>query len=174
MSVPEDVREKIRERLWKLADEIDWNLLSATDKGRYYRNWTSDAQIGGVLSRYMEVGAVRTYIKDAVMKVYSRRRQSDVHSPLNRLGIEQSVEIVKTYIKPHGVKLADGKVICWGPCKGWKIVLMAVHERSFEDQESHPFGAVLFNCTAGFGDVATRAVVENAATKLGIRKLVWV
>jgi hypothetical protein len=174
MSVPDDVRERIREQLWKIADEIDWNHLSVADKRRYYRNWTNDQHVGGVLSRYMEVGAVRTYIKDAVMKVYSRRRQGDLRSPLTRLGIDPAVETVKTYEKPHGVRLADGRVICWGPAKGWKVVLMALHERSFEDSGSHPYGAVLFNATAGFGDVSSRVVVENAATKLGIRKLIWV
>jgi hypothetical protein len=174
MSLPDEVRERIREKLWRIADEIDWNHLSATDKGRHYRNWTSDPHIGGVLSRYMEVGAVRTYIKDAVMKVYSRRRQGDLRNPLTHLGIDPSTNIARTYEKPHGVKLADGKIICWGPAKGWKVVLMALHERSFEDPESHPYGAVLFNAAAGFADSGSRAVVESAATKLGIRKLMWV
>ena len=135
------------------ADEINWNLLSASDKGRYYRNWTSDPAIGGVVSRYMEAGAVRTYIKDAVMKVYSRDRQADVRGALTRLGFAADAKITRTYIKPHGVKLADGKIVCWGPSKGWKVILMAVHERSFEDVESYPFGVVLFDASAGFGDV---------------------
>jgi hypothetical protein len=70
--------------------------------------------------------------------------------------------------------LIDGKIVCWGRSKLWKSVLMALHERSFEDLNSTPYGAVLLESSDGFGDAAARAVVENAATKLGIRKLAWV
>jgi hypothetical protein len=174
MSVPDEVREQVRAYLWKVADDIDWILLSATDKGKHYRNWTADPKVGGVLSRYMEVGQVRTYIKDAVLKVYARRRMADARSPLAKLGLSPSAEVAKTFIKPHGVKLADGKIICWGRAVSWKVLLMALHERSFCDPDSFPFGAVLLQASAGFADVTSREVVENAATKLGIRKLAWV
>jgi hypothetical protein len=88
------------------------------------------------------------------------------------MGIDPSTKIARTYIKPHGVKLSDEKIICWGPSKGWKVALMAIHERSFDDVEWYPFGVVLFDATAGFGDLSARAVMENAATGVGIRKLV--
>ena len=174
MSVPEDVRERLRTQLWKLADDLNWLLLPDTDKGKHYQNWTRDPQIGGVLSHYMEVGQVRTYIKDAILKVYSRRRMEDFHKPLAKIGLSPSSQVVKTFIKPHGVKLADGKIVCWGNAASWKLVLMALHERSFAEDDAVPYGAVLFQSSAGFADVASRAVVESAATKLGIRKLAWV
>jgi hypothetical protein len=174
MRVPVEVRERMRARLWQLADEVNWILLSDADKGKYYRNWTSDAEIGGILSRYMEVGQVRTYIKDAVLKVYARQRMADARSPLTKLGLSASNKVAQTFIKPHGVKLADGRVICWGRAMTWKAILMALHERSFADQNAYPYGAVLLQSNAGFADGDAQAVVENAATKLGIRKLAWV
>ena len=51
---------------------------------------------------------------------------------------------------------------------------MALHERSFCDQDSSPFGAVFIEASDGFSDPNARKVVENAATKLGVRKLIWV
>jgi hypothetical protein len=122
----------------------------------------------------MEVGQVQTYIKDAVLKVYARQRMADARSPLTKLGLSASSKVAQTFIKPHGVKLADGKVICWGRATTWMAILMALHERSFADQNAYPYGAVLLQSNAGFADAEAQAVVENAATKLGIRKLAWV
>ena len=51
---------------------------------------------------------------------------------------------------------------------------MALHERSFAELDSVPYGAVLLQSSAGFTDSDARAVVENAATKLGVRRVVWV
>lgn len=174
MSVPEDVRERIRAELWQRADELNWLLLTDSDKGKHYQNWTREPQIGGVLAHYMEVSQVRTYIKDAVLKVYSRRRMEDPGYALSKMGLSSTSQVVTTYIKPHGVKLADGKIVCWGRAVNWKLILMALHERSFAEVDSLPYGAVLLQSSAGFTDSTARAVIENAATKLGVRKLAWV
>lgn len=174
MKVPADVMQRMRELLWRLAEEADWNQLTDVDKGTYYRNWVADPKIGGVLSQYIGVNAVKTYIKDAVLKVYARRSREDAKTPLIKIGLNPASKIAQRYIKPHGIKLVDGKIVCWGRSKQWKSVLMALHERSFADVDSVPYGAVLLEASDGFGDNAARAVVVAAATKLGIRKVVWV
>ena len=63
----------------------------------------------------------------------------------------------------------------FGPCHapGWKAVLMAAHERSFGLRGGCPFGVVLTQSANRFSDEASRAVVADAAAKLGVAKLVW-
>jgi hypothetical protein len=148
--------------------------LNCCAKNTYYTNWTNDPAIGGVLSRWVGVGGVKSYLKDAVLKVYVRRSRSDHKKPLAKIGLNPSADVIKKFEKPHGVRLTDGKIVCWGRSKQWKIVLMALHERSFADLDSTLYGAVLLDSADGFGDQGARQVVENAATKLGIRKLAWV
>ena len=65
MSVPQSVRNELRTRLWKAADEIGWTSLSATEKKLRYENWSRDPAFGGTLARYMDNAHVRVYIKDA-------------------------------------------------------------------------------------------------------------
>jgi hypothetical protein len=174
MTVPREVMRRMREVVWPLADAADWNQLSAVDKGKLYREWSKDPAIGGVLSQYMDVTRVRPYIKDAVLKVYARRSTSEYSGHLRAVGLSPASKVAKVFIKPHGLLLADGKLVCWARAKTWKQVLMALHERSFADINSVPYGAVMLDSCDGFGDATSRLVVDNAAVKLGVRRVVWV
>lgn len=173
MSVPDDIREELRKRLWVLADRAGWMNLSSGAKARYYENWTRDASIGGVLSRFVDKGQVRVYLKDTLLKGYSRSKLADECRPLRVLRIPASTETVETYVKPHGRRLKDGRVICWGRAVDWKSVLMALHERAYVNVGSKPFGAVLTYASGRFHEEATRRMVQDAATRLGVEHLIW-
>lgn len=171
---PKHIMQQMRNVLFRFAEEANWNELTDAEKNALYATWTNDPKIGGMLSAYVGVGGVKTYLKDAVLKVYVRRSRADHKMPLVKLGLDTSMKVIKRYEKPHGVLLSDGKLVCWGRAKQWKIVLMALHERSFVDIDAISFGAVFIESADGFGDSNPRKVAESAAIKLGIRKLVWV
>ncbi|HBI46252.1 MAG TPA: hypothetical protein DDY78_25870 [Planctomycetales bacterium] len=173
MSVPDEVRDRLRDLLWERADKLDWLALGSTAKTRHYANWTSDRQVGGVLSRYLDIHLVRLYIKDSLLKAYPQARLADARAPFRLLGVPETAGVTRVFIKPHGRQLSDGRVISWGPAAGWKAVLMAAHERSFGIRGACPFGVVLTQSASRFSDDASRAVVADAAAKLGIAKLVW-
>jgi hypothetical protein len=147
--------------------------LSAPAKAKYYEDWTGDSNIGGVLGRYMDKGQVRVYIKDSLMKGYARSRLADPTRILRVLGVDSEVEQVESYVKPHGKRLADNRVICWGRAEAWKNILMATYERAYACQQAVPHAAVLLQAVGRFGQDATRRMVETAARKLGIEHIVW-
>jgi hypothetical protein len=171
--VPDSIRAEIRARLAKLADEVGWLALSPIAKSRHYENWTKDPAIGGRLSRYRDVSGVRHYIKDALMKVYSRERQGDERAILPLAGIPGDSSVRRTFIKPRGCELEDGRIVCWGRADSWKQILMAVYERSYDRDGVRPHGAVLTQAAAHFADEPSRAVVKAAAGALGISSLAW-
>jgi hypothetical protein len=173
VNVPDDIRSEVMDRLASIADEAGWLALSATAKSRFYSNWTKDPTIGGRLARYLESGEVRHYIKDALMKPYCRERRADPRAVLPLLGIPADASVRRSFIKPHGCELQDGRVVCWGRANTWKVVLMAVHERSFAEDGTTSHGVVLTQAASHFVDEASRAVVKAAAEKLGIARLVW-
>ena len=173
MSVPEPIRAEVMEKLAKNADEAGWLALSAVAKSRFYANWTKDPNIGGRLSRYLEPAAIRHYIKDALMKPYARSRRADPAGVLALLGIPAGFVIQQSWIKPHGCELVDGRVVCWGRAETWKLVLMAVFERSYGRAATRPHGALLTQSAAHFASEVPRKVVNAAAAKLGIEKVVW-
>jgi hypothetical protein len=172
MTIPSATRTSLKQRLWDTADKLGWNNLSQADKARYYEVWTKDAEIGGVISRYMDGGQVRVYIKDTLLKDYGRVRLADPVRPLRALGIDGQAADAERYIKPHGRRLEDGRVLCWGRADDWKAVLMAVHERAFASK-GKPFAVVLMSSCGRYHDAHGRAVVEDAAKKLGIERIVW-
>ena len=173
MSVPDDVRKQIRQQLSGVADELGWMSLSITAKRKLYEDWTRDPKYGGTLARYIDQGQVRVYLKDTILKDYTRAAGADASRPLRLLNISPDAQIAQTYIKPHGRRLADGRVICWGRANDWKLVLMAMHERSSSVRDAVPFAAILANATGKFAEASIRRMVEDAATKLTVQKLLW-
>jgi hypothetical protein len=163
--IPSDVSAHLRRLLWARADEIGWRSLSDADKSSYYEQWTDDEEIGGVLAHYRDRVGVRVHIKDTLMKPYTRARSSDESRPFRVLGLSSDLPIAEAYIKPHGRRLQDGRVICWGPAEGWKLTLMLTFERAYEARGT-PFGVVLEDAVGNFGNRCTRAMVEDASTRL--------
>jgi hypothetical protein len=173
MSIPTEVRNEVRDQLWTEADRLAWPSLSAKDKARYYTIWTETPQWGGRLAAFMDARQVRVYIKDTLLKSYTRERMSDPARVLRIVGLAPDICLAKTYIKPHGRRAADGREVAWSGATEWKATLLALHERAYVEK-GRPFAAVLFNASAKYPDDASRAVVVDAATKLKIEKLIWI
>ena len=76
-------------------------------------------------------------------------------------------------MKPHGRCLEDGKVICWGLAKNWKSVLIAVFERAYGISSGVPYCAVLLFPAGRFKQKDTQEMINDAAVKLGILRLIW-
>ncbi|QSQ19570.1 hypothetical protein JY651_30180 [Pyxidicoccus parkwayensis] len=173
MTVPVQIRKEVRDRIWARADELDWVVLPASQRAVQYELWTNDPEIGGVLSRYIATGKVRVYIKDTLLKDYIRTQLGDAKRPLRVLRIAANTPSTEEFIKPHGLVLDGGLVVCWARAADWRHVLMALHERTFGQKGRVPFGAVLLQANGKFADQAFRAMVRSAADKLGIENLVW-
>lgn len=173
MRVPDHIRNELKRRLWKQADELSWINLSPSAKSSHYQNWTRDPNIGGTLSRFMDRSRVRVYLKDTLLKDYTRTRSGDAARPLRVLGLSGIADTAATYEKPHGRRLEDGRVICWGRAEDWKSVLMALHERAYASDEHSPYGIILTHAVGRFKERCLRALIIDAATKLGVERVVW-
>jgi hypothetical protein len=174
MRLPDDVRDRLRERIWSAADELGWSALNDTERSRRYEQWTRDPEIGGTLAHYMDPRKVRVYIKDSLLKPYERARLSGTEREiLGRLGIPADCEVATRYIKPHGILFADGKIVSWGNSRDWKLVLMAMFERAASQKDSLSFGAVLHE-SGKTSATASRVIVREAARRLGIERMEWI
>jgi hypothetical protein len=170
--VPRDVRLKIQEKLWNVADEAGFLDLPDISKSRCYDNWVAHPEIGQRLARYLDAGQVRHYIKDAYLKRYTRERRADPTVAFRVLRLSPDTPIRSRFIKPLGVELQNGRIICWGEAKIWKSVLMALHERAFGNPNLKPMAAIL-SPHSRFLTPESREVVEDAAKKLGVGRVVW-
>ena len=171
--IPDPIRKGLREKLWTFADHLDWPRLNWYEKSAHYEAWTCDADVGGLLGNYMDQRQIRVYIKDTIMKGYVRSRQASTLAPFGALGIASDSEVVEMHERPHGRRLKDGRVIVWGSADEWKLVLTAVHERSWGISGARPFAAVLMWCVGRYAEASVRAMVEDAARKLAIERLIW-
>lgn len=119
----------------------------------------------------MDPRQVRVYIKDTLLKPYTREASASHDVAFRVLGIGSEARPVASYIKPHGRLLDDDRHVAWSKASEWKATLMALHERAF--QRGIPYGAVLTHAGSKFSLEDDRRVVEAAASKLGIERVVW-
>ena len=173
MKVPDRAHRRIKDTLWAVADEENWPTLSDPQKSALYEQWIRDERVGGVLSRYVDPGSVRVYIKDTIMKPYGRERIQDFTPIVRLLGVPDNPSVVETYIKPHGRRLNDGKVICWGLSRNWKSILFATFERAHDAPSGVPFAVVMMFPSGKCQQTVYRQMIETAAGKLGILRLEW-
>ena len=173
MRTPEEIRQCLREKLWTLADGLDWPRLSWYEKSAHYEAWTKDRDVGGLLSNYMDHRRIRVYIKDTLMKGYTQSLQASPTLPFKTLNISKDIGIAEEYEQPHGRRLTDGRVVAWGRAGDWKLVLMAVHERSHGVNGARPYATVLMFANGKYYQPQVREMVQDAADKLGIEHLLW-
>ncbi len=172
MKVPDRVFLRIKRTLWKTADDLNWPTLTNPQKSMMFEDWIRNEHVGGVLSRYLDKGSVRVYLKDTIMKPYLRERIKDFSIVAKLLGLSNAL-VVQSYIKPHGRRLADGRVVCWGLARDWKSILFAVFERAHVVPSAVPFAAVILYPTQQCQQPAYREMIEAATSRLGIRRLEW-
>ncbi len=70
--LPNDIRDRVWERLYRDADAADWENLSARAKSLQYTRWLDDEDVGGLLMRFMDRDDARVYLKDSPLKEYAR------------------------------------------------------------------------------------------------------
>lgn len=173
MSIPASVRYSVRERVWTLADAAGWATLPDSVRSRKYEEWTRDPKIGGLLGNYVDPKQVRVYLKDSVIKPYTIARGGDQTRPFRALRLPDDTITAEGYMKPHGRRLEDGRVVCWGQARDWKGVVLAVWERAHDQPGATPYAAVLTAATGQWAMDQLRAKAKELANRLGIGQLVW-
>jgi hypothetical protein len=170
MSVPDDVRAALQQRLWKEADALDWSNLTASRKSSQYESWTVSPSVGGILQQYMDRGQIRVYIKDTLLKKYTQHKIADPAVVLRILKLSEA-DIVKKYEKPHGFMTLDKQLVAWGDSSDWKLILMGIFERSHRSFGSRMRAVLLKRAHAHFHDDESTGMVKDACQKLGIEEV---
>lgn len=173
--LPTDVRNRLRQMIWKKADDLQWSSMSDTDRASWYEMWSKDREVGQVLAHYMDPRKVRVYLKDSLLKPYGRARLAgDLKKVMAYLEINESTTtFLREYHKPHGRMLSDGRVICWGNSRDWKSLLISVFERAYLEPGALAYGAVFLEAGRTTSEFS-RQMILTAGVALGLSQVVWV
>lgn len=175
MNLPKAVKDIVAKTVQEKADELDWMRMTITEKAKYYEIWAADESIGGKLSFYMPFERVHKYIKDTIVKEYSRSRKHTSNEILIIIGCKNDkIPKLKDYIKPLGTLLADGRLICWGRAKDWKIVLLSAFERMQTIKEVKTTIVVLTDASGNYKGKAFTKLAKDASERLQVSQLYFV
>lgn len=158
--------------LWRQADELQWHALGPSEKSRYYTVWTESEAIGRRLSAFMDPRSVRVYIKDTLLKGYGREKLNEHQDQIFRIVRRSEADICDSFIKPHGFRFADQSLVAWGRADDWKVILGSIFER-MEGHTINDVVVVFFRSAPRFMRDDSRGLVEKAASRLGVTKVVW-
>ncbi len=102
--IPHSVRIQVKEAVYRLADEFCYMNKSRVDNGEFMENLIGHREVGVVLSQYMAKGAIKTYIKDAVLNRYMKDKKGEVLSEC-----ESEIAPVIESIYRQGITLIEKK-----------------------------------------------------------------
>lgn len=163
----------VTERLFKIANEIDWLHLNISERKAFYEQWTEDPEIGGALRKVMEPHRVRVYIKDSIMGTYTRSRRPSITKLLSSMSIE-CLDITREYIKPQAVLCNKKYLYTLAVAKDWKIALMSAFERAAEISHIDTNKVFFIEHTSRrFVDRSYRGLIESAGKRLGV-EIQWI
>lgn len=167
------IKHTVIERVHKIADEVDWLHLTIPQRKQLYESWTSDPEIGGLLEQVMDANRVRVYLKDTVMKTYSRSQRLEILTLLDRIGVTFG-SVTREFIKPQAVLCDRCDLYTISVAKEWKNSVMSAYERGYEVGTLKTNSVYLTEHTSGrYVDRSYRKMIGTAATRLDV-KVHWV
>lgn len=140
--VPQEVRDAVIREVYRQADSLDWEEISARQKTRHYSQWVEDPAIGGELADYYTAEGMRVWLKDGPLKEYARAledfgpfAQYATHrlSPPSEfipevLGAEWAIVPASIGEKPMHCLATNGtkqRYVCWGKPRTYRDLLWA-------------------------------------------------
>ncbi|MEG3923331.1 hypothetical protein [Microcoleus sp. T3_D1] len=163
-----EIKKDVMRRVHKIADEADWRHLTINQRTLYYKNWTSNPEIGGRLSQIMELERVRVYLKDTVMKSYSRTQRLDIRTLIASMSLPCEY-VTQKFIKPQGLLCNGTDLYTLTVAKEWKTALLSAFERGYELKNLNRNTVfIIEHTTSRFVDQSYRDMIATAAERLTI------
>ena len=163
-----ELKKVVTQHVHELADSIDWTHLTVSERQKYYELWTNDPQIGGTLSRILPSHRIRVYLKDTIMKSYSRKQRPAIVDLLSLMSVSYE-HISQTFVKPQAVLCDSNKLYTLVAAKEWKVAIMSAFERGSEVYKLKK-NVVFFteHTTGRFVDKEYRDLIDAAAKRLDV------
>lgn len=76
--LPSDVEQRIKACIFEKADTFGYASRTRSDNSAFMDELVEDPEIGGVLREYYPGERVRTYIKDAVLNAYTKKKNNQI------------------------------------------------------------------------------------------------
>lgn len=168
-----NIKLKITKEIYAIADEIDWLHLTISERQKHYEIWTADPNIGGQLEEVIDPRRVRVYLKDTIMKQYSKSKRPDLKKLLSQYSITYE-KITREFSKPVSLLCDTRDLYTLAVAKEWKTAIMSAFERGYSVRNLRQNKIFITDHTIGrFVDQSYRTLIQTAGYKLGI-EIVWV
>ncbi|MFC1806136.1 hypothetical protein ACFL09_04060 [Planctomycetota bacterium] len=183
-NVPKSIRQQIDEVVAELADGHHYLASSRAENSVFMDQLVAHPRVGALLEQFMPKGAVRTYIKDAVLNKYSKERRKlprDIRRQVSRAFGRIRGELA--YDPRDGVslyQLTGGSLVAVARTsyEKWetglrKLLLFIANAPNLPPTDGKELKkAVFIHQPAGAVNIGERAVVDRALELVSVR-CVW-
>lgn len=127
--VPTEIAKQIKAVVFALADNHAYLAKSQPENRQFINNLLADDRVGKVLEQYLEKGAIKTYVKDAILNKYSKAKLRETASVDREVVIRSVVGCGSTEVATRERvslhRLGDGKfvVVSLGTLTKWETAL---------------------------------------------------
>ncbi|WP_020678071.1 hypothetical protein [Geopsychrobacter electrodiphilus] len=135
--LPKDVRHAVRQTIYAKAEAFDYLHRSQLENSAFMDDLVKDCDVGGIISQYAPKEKIRTYIKDGVLKKYSKRKREralpsnpEEMKPIVEALFNQKAYEIHSKKGPLIFRLEDGNLLAaaTGTLLKWETALRKVLE----------------------------------------------
>jgi hypothetical protein len=107
-SLPAKIAKQVKLTVYKKADEHGYGSRTRVDNGAFLDALVDDPEVGGVLKEYKAKENIRTYIKDAILNAYAKKRKREL------LSAKTATDTVKTVfgVEVNDIQKEQGVTVC--------------------------------------------------------------
>lgn len=176
--IPEHVVTAAYEAAFKEAESISYLGMTLAQSGMFIDHLVKHPEVGGRLKAYLTVTALRTYVKDALLRKYAKRKRaavSDNEAHLRKaLGEFDEIGYSKDrgvwLLRRHGGEMAFAAITHHPK---WEVGLRNLLIYKASCQAAATSMTLIIVCLRGHVNGADKALIEKALTSIEVN-VCWI
>lgn len=181
--LPPEIEKRIKSLIFERADNFGYATRTRADNSVFMDELVEDPEIGGVLKEYYPGERVRTYIKDAALNLYAKKKNKQLLASQNleeilfrlygdSVGIFKRIDsetiILKSQSCEHFYVVGEGTVLKWETALRRALDAIANNKKSMINGEHFNICLVLAIINGDVTD-ATMSHIKTALDAVNVK-----
>lgn len=181
--LPSEIEKRIKALIFERADNFGYATRTRADNSVFMDELVEDPEIGGVLKQYYPGERIRTYIKDAALNLYAKKKNKQLLAAQNledviscvygdKVEIYKKIDsetiILKSQVGDQFYVVGEGTVLKWETALRRALDAIANNQKFIVDSEYIKICLILAIINGDVTD-ATVKHIKSALDAVGVK-----